>query len=121
MCYKKLFEVKKLVESLLMPGEELSFWVVCQLFFQVGCWVIWVVGVYTGRDFFSKFFGVLWCTEREYVFGSSFVGRGYVYNVVGCHVIPVDCGQISEVKMQQSTKWMWMVGQDMSHVTSIVL
>ena len=44
-----------------------------------------------------------------------------MYKVVGCHVIPVACGQILEVKMQQSTKWMWMVGQDMSHVTFIVL
>jgi hypothetical protein len=44
-----------------------------------------------------------------------------VYKVVGCHVIPVACGQILEVKMQQSTKWMWMVGQDMSHVTCVVL
>lgn len=40
-----------------------------------------------------------------------------MYNVVDCHVIPVACAQILEVKMQQSTKWMWMVGQDMSHVT----
>jgi hypothetical protein len=41
---------------------------------------------------------------RGYKFLSKFFGRGYVYNVVGCHVIPVACGKILEVKMQQPTK-----------------
>jgi hypothetical protein len=63
---------------------------------------------------------VWWCTESM-SFLSKFFWRGYAYNVVDCHVIPVACAQILEVKMQQSTKWMWMLGQDMSHVTCVVL
>lgn len=43
-----------------------------------------------------------------------------VYNVVDCHVIPVVCAQILEVKMQQSTKWMWMVEDVPCHMYCLV-
>jgi hypothetical protein len=45
----------------------------------------------------------VWCVECAewkvlFNFLSKFFGRGYVYNVVGCSVIPIACAQILEVK-----------------------
>jgi hypothetical protein len=44
---------------------------------------------------------VVWeCVEWQvlFIFLSKFFGRGYVYNMVGCSVIPIACAQILEVK-----------------------
>jgi hypothetical protein len=40
---------------------------------------------------------VVWeCVEWQvlFIFLSTFFGRGYVYNMVGCSVIPIACAQI---------------------------
>jgi hypothetical protein len=57
------------------------------------------------------------CRVEVYLFLSKFFGRGYVYNMVGCSVIPVVMCPYFGGEMQQSTKWMWMV----EDVTGIVL
>ena len=89
-------------------------------------------GEFGGRQgiFSPSFFVVLCvscvCGECSKFFLTKFFGRGYMNNVVGCHVILVPCAQILETKCsnQPSGKRCLTMSQVMSceyHVKNVGL